>query len=253
MSRKFGDYVNSYEGGVGKVIVQGMRINKTAAQTVLGTCRSLAAGREIVYAGIGAAAVSATEVLQSVAPIAEHQANAVVGTASVGATELTITLGAISAAADQYKDGFLCVVSGTGSGYSYMIEYHNAAAASGNINVKLKDGLEAAVISTTVTSLVANKYAGVIAAVSTNPTSDTVGVALCTGSINSFSWLGKKGPWLCKKLTAAITNGYRLVSASAAGSVRADAISGDATTQILGNALQSAASAAAMVMVDLDL
>jgi hypothetical protein len=247
------DRVNSYEGGVGKVIAQGMRVNKTAAQTTLGTIRDLAAGRQIVYAKIGAAAVSATEVLQSIAPVANHQACAVVGTASVGAKQLTITLGATAAAADLYQDGFLAVISGTGAGYSYMIDYHRSAALSTNLTVYLKDGLEAAVVSTTITSLIPNKYAGVIAAVLTNPTNSTVGVALCTGAINSYSWLGKKGPFLCKKLTAAVTNGYRMVSSSAAGSVRADAISGDATTQIVGNALQSAAAAAASVMIDLDL
>jgi hypothetical protein len=251
MSNVYGDKVNSYEGGVGKAIVQGMRINKTAAQTVLGTIRNLAGGRQIVYAGIGAAAVSACTMLQAIAPVANHQACSVVGTASVGATQVTITLGATSASADQYKDGFLAVISGTGAGYSYMIEYHNAAAASGNINVKLKDGLEAAVVSTTVTSLIANKYAGCLK----NPapaTAKAVGVALCTGAASSFGWLGKKGPFMCLASGDAITNGTQVGLYSATGTVGQFA-SALETTQVVGVACQSAAAGAARCMVDLDL
>jgi hypothetical protein len=214
------DRVNSYEGGVGKVIAQGMRVNKTAAQTTLGTIRDLAAGRQIVYAKIGAAAVSACDVLQSIAPVANHQACAVVGTASVGAKQLTITLGATAAAADLYQDGFLAVISGTGAGYSYMIDYHRSAASAGNLTVYLKDGLEAAVISTTVTSLIPNKYAGVIETILSAATNKIVGVALCTGAINSFSWLGKKGPFLCNKTGDAVVNGNQVSTGSAAGAAK---------------------------------
>jgi len=246
------DRVNSYEGGVGKVIVQGMRINKTAAQTTLGTIRDLAAGRQIVYAKVGAAAVSAGDVLQTIAAVALHQACSHVGTASVGAKQVTITLGATAAAADLYQDGFFCVISGAGAGYSYMVDYHRSCAASADLQVYLKDGLEVALTSLSICSLIPNKYTGVIATILSAASNSTVGVALCTGSINSYVWLGKKGIFLCEKDAGAIAPGAQLINGSAAGTVGVIATA-TVNVQVVGKAVQSAAAGAVRCMVDLDL
>jgi len=225
------DRVNSYEGGVGKVIAQGMRNQLSAAVTTLGTIRQLAGGREIVYAKVGAAAISAAHVMNGVAPTANHCTIAVAATASVGAKRFTVTLGATAAAADAYKDGFVVIQSGTGVGYSYMIDYHLSCAASGNLVLNLKDGLETTLLATTRASLVANKYNGVIAA--TAGATVPVGVSLCTASAGYYVWLGKRGPWPVVVGSSALTPGDKVTLGSAAGTVL------PVPTTVVGSALLS--------------
>lgn len=239
------DKVNSYEGGVGKVIAQGMRIQLSAATTTLGTIRSLAGGREIVYAKVGAAAISAAHVMAASAPVALHCNCAVAATASIGARRFTATLGATAAAADAYKDGFVVVQSGTGLGYSYMIDYHLSCAASGNLVLNLKDGLETTLLATTVVALVANKYNGVVAA--TAGATTPVGVSLCTASANYYVWLGKRGPWPVHVGSSALTPGCKVTLGSAAGTVlpmvttTVSSALGSGAYPVVGVALMSAA------------
>lgn len=248
------DYVNSYEGGVGKVIAQGMRINKTAATTTLGTIRNLAIGRQIVYAKIGTAAVSAGTMLQSQAPSTGFSIMVCGATASVGAKIVNlVNTAAISK--DRFKDGIFVVHCGAGTGYSYVVDYHlSAAAADLSININLKDGLEVALTTASICSLVENKYNEVLKAVAGGGTSTPVGVALCTGSVNSYAWLGKKGPWLCATGTAAITNGKDLVVGSATGTVDQLSTATTSNAKRVGVAMQSCTgNANTFVLVDLDL
>lgn len=253
------DFVNSYEGSVGKVIVQGMRTDKTAQQTTLGTCRSLAAGREIVYAGVGAAAISAAHVVQGIAPIANHMACAVAATASIGAKVVNVTLGATAVAKDKYQDGFLAVVSGTGKGYSYMVDYHLSAALSTALNIYIKDGLEKALSDSSVVTLLANKYAKCIVAPVDGPTAPVIGVSLCTASANSFVWLAKKGVFPVEVGSSGFTAGMPVICGCAAGTCIGlggeSAVDTENLKPVIGVAAMSAADSGTGVcaMVDLDL
>lgn len=245
------DRVNSYEGGVGKVIAQGMRVQLSAAVTTLGTIRQLAGGREIVYSKVGAAAISAAHVMCGPAAVANHCTCLVAATASVGAKRFTVTLGATAAAADLYQDGFVVIQSGTGSGYSYMIDSHLSCAASGNLVLNLKDGLETTLLATTRVSLIPNKYSGVVAATAGSTT--PVGVSLCTASANYFVWLGKRGPWPVVVGSSAITPGDKVQIGSAAGTI-VPINSTDLTKPDVGVALQSAAgNTGTVAMVDFKL
>lgn len=252
------DRVNSYEGGVGKIIAQGMRLQVSAAVTTLGTIRQLAGGREIVYAKVGAAAISAAHVMAGPAPAANHTNCAVAATASVGAKRFTVTLGATAAAKDLYKDGFVVVQSGTGAGYSYMIDYHLSCAASGNLVVNLKDELETTLLATTAVALVKNKYNGVVAATANATT--PVGVSLCTASANYFVWLGKRGPWPVTIGSSAVTPGDKLTIGSAAGTVlpvpttTVSSALGTGVYPVVGVAIMSAAgNTTTVAMVDFTL
>lgn len=252
------DRVNSYEGGVGKVIAQGMRVEASAAATTLGTIRSLAGGREIVYARVGGAAISAAHVMAGPMAVANHCSCLVAATASIGAKRFTVTLGATAVNANAYQDGFVVVQSGTGSGYSYMIDYHLSAAASGNLVLNLKDELETILLSTTRVSLIPNKYNGVVAC--TPSGSVPVGVSLCTASAGYYVWLGKRGPWPVLVGSGAITSGGKVTIGCAAGTVlplptevTASALNTGAYP-VVGVALQSAAgNTGAVAMVDFNL
>ena len=248
------DLVNSYEGGVGKVITQGMRINKTAAQTVLGTIRNLAVGRQIVYAKVGAAAISAATLCQAKAGVASFGICPAGATASVGAKKVNLVVTA-AITADQFQDGFLVVQCGAGEGYSYMVDYHLSAAATDlSLNVALKDGLEVALTTLSICSLVENKCAAIIKVPAAGVTGSLVGVGLCTGSVNSFVWLGKKGPFLCINNTSAITVGAVLCAGSAAGTVDMIFSAALTTNPVVGRSMQTAANGTSCrLLVDLDL
>jgi len=248
------DYVNSYEGGVGRVITQGMRVNKTAQETILGTIRNLAVGRQIVYAKIGAAAISAASLCQMKTAGTSFAVVPCNATASIGAKMVSLKVTA-ALTKDQMKDGFLVVHCGTGTGYSYMIDYHLSAAATDlACNFTLKDGLEVALTTASICSLVQNKYSGVVVAQAGGQTNPLVGVGLCTGSINSFSWLGKKGPFLCVTDSLAITAGKEVTVGCAAGTINMARSAEDTVLPSIGIAMQSAAAnSAARIMVDLDL
>ena len=248
------DKVNSYEGGVGKVIVQGMRVNETARQTTLGTIRDLAIGRQIVYAKVGAAAISAGTLLQSRATLAGYGVVLCGATASVGAKLINV-VNTLAYTADQFKDGFLVVHCGAGTGYSYMVDYHLSAAATDlSSNITLKDGLEVAISTLSFCSLLENKYSRVIACPAGQQTQPLVGVGLCTASVNSYVWLGKKGPFLCLSDSLAVTAGKEVVPGCAAGTINERRSAEDTMLPIVGIAMQSAtANTASFIMVDLEL
>ena len=183
--------------GTSKVSTQGIREARTAAATVVGTVKELQFGKKVIYAYVGAAAISAGSCMCAPAVVANHRNRMIAVTASVGAKQVTITIGATSAAADLYEDAMLIITSGQGSGYSYMVAGHKPWASSSTAAViDLKDGLEVAAVTTSQTLLCQNKARGVV--VSPNSASLTgafVGVALISAAANSYVWLGHKGEW----------------------------------------------------------
>lgn len=207
------DRVHNY-GGNTKMQVMGIREAKTATGTSqeygkLGDVKPLGMGKEVVFAQIGAAAIAAGLLCQGPAVVANHQNRAVAITASIGATEVTLSLGATSAAQDLYADGVLIVTCGTGSDYSYMIQGHNAWAASNTAAVViLKDALELALTTASICSLVQNPYKGVVVTGDCALlTGKIVGVTLVSAAASSFVYLGKKGEWPCKAIAANLVGG----------------------------------------------
>lgn len=250
------DFVNSYEGSVGKVIAQGMRVAKSADQTTLGTIRSLAAGREIVYAKVGASAISAAHVMNGPTATAGLSAIVVGATASVGAKVVNL-YNTAAITKDQFKDGFLVVVSGTGIGYSYMVDYHLSAAATDlSININLKDGLETTLTTTSITALIPNKYNGIVACPA-DGAAPPVGVSLCTASAAYFVWLGKRGQFPVAVGSSGFTAGMPVVAGCAAGTVigvGGESALDTSNRKVLGfGAMSAADNAGTVAMVDFTL
>ncbi len=192
------DRVNSMEGSGSKVSQDhGIRENVTSSTTVVGTCKPLSFGKEVVYCKIGATAISgAGTVIVGPAQVANHS-NVTVRTASIGAKVVIPTLGATKMAKDLYKDGYLLVNDAVGEAYSYMVAGHASAAASSTAaQILLKDGLEVALTTASEVTLIQNPYSGVLYAFeSGTKTSMPVGVALCTAAASSYAWIGKTGLW----------------------------------------------------------
>jgi hypothetical protein len=241
------DRVHNF-GGPSKVSVQGIREIKSSATTRLGQVKTLALGKEVVYAKLSTAAGSAALevgcIMQGPVLVANHQRNYVAITASIGEKEVILSLGATSAAKDLYADGTLLIECGTGTGYSYMIAGHPAWAASNSAaKVMLVDELELAMTTATLCSLIPNPYKGI----TTKPdsavlTSHVCGVTLYSAALSDggYCYLGKKGPWPVQAEGAWLI-GNQLTVGSAAGSVGpnfvADSVAATNHTPIIGFAM----------------
>jgi hypothetical protein len=143
--------------------------------------------RQFRYVGTGAGAVTAGSLLVVAPTVANHTNIAVFANAPVGATVLTVTLGATAATQDQYAEGFLTVNAGTGLGTTYRLTGSTAGASAGNVTVYLAEPLQVALTSaTSKVSLASSPYAGVI---TSTTVSRPVGVATVAIPANSFGWV----------------------------------------------------------------
>lgn len=165
----------------------------------LGTHLILPDGQTFVYCENGGTAASPGRLFQTTAPGANFDELAVAAT-SAGATSVTVTLGATSAALDAFADGFLMVEDDAGEGFKYKIASHAAisASASGTINLIQDDPIQTALTTASTVLLRKEKYKDVVIHPSPN-TTDLVGVAATDIPADQYGWFQTKG-W-CSVLT----------------------------------------------------
>lgn len=159
----------------------------------LGQFAMTAGGRQFRYCLVGGTALVAGKLYQAPAEITDHQ-NMACSTAAIGATSITVTLGATAATANQYAGGYAVVTTGTGAGYTYKISSNPAANASASLVITLDDPIQVATLAAdSKIDLFPNPFNGVIV----NPTtasSAPVGVAVYAAAAASYSWLQVSGP-----------------------------------------------------------
>jgi hypothetical protein len=139
----------------------------------------------------GAVALVPGTLVQAPAEVTNHQ-NLTPAAAAIGATQVTVTLGATAATANQYAGGLLVVTVTPGQGYSYEIDSHPAASGSATLVLTLKDPILVALTTSSRVDLVANEYNGVII----NPTtasSNPVGVAVYPIAIGEYGYIQTGG------------------------------------------------------------
>ena len=139
----------------------------------LGTLAISNDGRKFRYALAGGTALVNATLQQGSAVVAHHANMAVAAAAAVGATSVTVTLGATAATANQYAEGYLSINDANGEGYLYKIASNPAADASASLVVSLEDPIAVALTTSSKATLVANPWKGVIQA----PTTLTAGIA----------------------------------------------------------------------------
>jgi len=215
------DRVHNY-GGNSKISVMGIREARTASGTsrkygILGDRKPLGLGKEVMLVQLGGVAVPCANMVQAAALVANHQNRAVSVTASIDATEVFISLGATSASQDQYADGTLLITCGTGTARSYMIQGHPAWAASTSAaKVILKDKLELALNTTSITVLISNKAKGVVITPDcAEATACVQGVTLTSAAASSFVYVGVRGEWPVKMIGGNLIGGQVCVGGSA--------------------------------------
>lgn len=169
--------------------------------------------REVVLIQNGGTALASGVLVQGPVSIgANHTGLAVVSNAAIGATQITVTLGATAVTANQYAGGFAVISAGTGIGQTLRVQSHPAAALSANVVLTLEDPLSVAITSSTSkVSLTLNPYGssnGVDVRTSgcvispTTATGPTIGVTFSpipasTTTIPSYGFIQCKGAVAC--------------------------------------------------------
>lgn len=182
-------------------------------------------GRAFRYVKAGGTALVPGKLQQSPAEITNHQ-NLTPAAAAIGATSVTVTLGATAATANQYAGGYLMVTTTPGEGYQYLIDSHPAVDASGSLTLTLSDPISVALTTSSVVDLVLNPYSGIIL----NPTTLTSapsGVAVYPITAAYFGWLQ--------------VDGVAAVLADGANAVGSDVVASNGTAGAVEDAATSGA------------
>ena len=196
-------------GGSTQVVAQDLYTYSTVQQQQLGDKAFSSDGRAFRYARAGAVALVPGNVLQGPAVVASHVNLTPTAVAAVGATTITVTLGATAATLNQYAGGYAVVEIGTtGAGQTLLITSHPAANASATLTLTLSDAVQVATSGTVTVSLIANPYNGVIQSIATTITSTVVGVAVGAIPAASFGWVATRG------IAATLVSGVPIVGSS---------------------------------------
>ncbi|MDE2233287.1 MAG: hypothetical protein KGJ90_04120 [Patescibacteria group bacterium] len=218
--------------------------------TLLGTRWDLDDGREVILVLAGATSLAEGKLMQDAALVANHSDLAVTATQAYSANgntppTVTVTIGATALTADQYENGYLAVVDGTGAGQTLQISSNPAAAASATgVVITLTDGPNTALDTTSKVSLVPAPGNGVII----NPTTATNaprGVTLYPITNAQYGFLLTKGTVACLADSTAPAAGTPISpSVNTAGAIMQTAYATNVVTEaVIGQAIYNTVSA----------
>lgn len=186
----------------------------------LGTAAGTADGRVFRYGLAGASALAVGKLAQQSAVVANHVVQSVQAAAALGATQVSITIGATAATANQYAGGYLTIQDSVGAGSSYLVAGNAAAASSGTLVVTLAEPLTLALTTASKCSLNAHPYASMIIgqASGTTTVNYITGVPGIAVTAANYGWFQVEGitAVLCDGTPAA---GTGVIVGSVAGSV----------------------------------
>ena len=192
--------------GTLQILAQDLYTYNTVAQHTVGEKAVSRDGRTFRYVKAGAVALRPGDWLQSPAVVANHGNLTPTAVLAVGATSVTVTLGATAATLNQYAGGYLIVeLATTGRGQTLLIKSHPAADASATLVVTLEDPVQVLTSGTTTVSLALNRYEGVIQTPVTTLTGTPVGVAVGAIPAASHGWICSRG------LTGALSDAAQTV------------------------------------------
>lgn len=173
---------------------QPLFVSSATPVTNIGTKAQTADGREFVYVQCGATATVAGSVYGTAAELTNHD-HLTPAAAAIGATQITVTLGATAVTENQYAGGLLTVDSAPGEGYSYFILSHPAADLSTACVFTIDSpGVIVAITTASEVTLTPSPYSKVIISPATTLTGATVGVAPYIITASEYGWLQTKGP-----------------------------------------------------------
>jgi hypothetical protein len=161
----------------------------------LGARLELGDGRVFHYVKAGGSALAAGKLVQAPATDANDDGGiAIASNAAVGDNSITITGPTGGLTANQYRDGFLVIDSGTNVGYVYRIDNHAAISAGASGVIYLKEEVKQALTAGTETvGLIKHPGDGVIVHPSP-PTNPIVGVPVIDVTASYYFWAQTWGP-----------------------------------------------------------
>jgi hypothetical protein len=218
---------------------QGLYEESSTAKEVVGQIRWDGL-RAFKYCKAGAAALSAGYLGLAPQLNAGHLDEAILAAAAIGTTQLSLTVTAAAAIAENaLVGGFMQINAGTGAGYQYRVDGNSAITASEtSIYVTLEEpGIRVALDTTSKFNLAPNPcYMVVQSATEENA---PVGVAMRAVTIAYYYWAQVSGPaFVLMNSTPAI--GTMLVPGAVAGSVKAMPTSLDIDMPVVGIKTQAA-------------
>ena len=147
----------------GFLIISGSTTKKTTAnpEHAVGVLATNGRGDLFRYAKAGASGVSAGKLQLAPTPKTNHDNVAVAAAAAAGAFEVTVTLGATAAVADEYAGGVIVINDADGEGGRYIIAGHPAANSSTSLTLTLAEPLDEALTTSSEACLVHNTWQGV--------------------------------------------------------------------------------------------
>lgn len=208
----------------------------TVQQHPLGFIADGVNGNTYRYAKAGGA-VNAARLLALAPNVANHLNCAVPANVAVGATEITVTLGATAATKDQYQGGLLVVNAGTGKGQQFVIKGNDAGASAGSCRIVIDGALKTALASAdSKVTLYPNKYNGVVE--SGTVAFARVGVAIRDMASGEYGWILTRGAAGVLIQGAAVAIADPVIPSTTAGAVEGIGTAA-VTDQIIGFAIQA--------------
>lgn len=178
------------------------------------------------YAQIGASNVAAGLIQTAPTQKTNHHNVAAYAAAAVGATKITLQLGATAAVANEYAGGLLIANDVSPEGETYRISQHPAADASGTLVVTLDRPILTAVTTSSEFTLVHNTWRKTIVAAAF--TLRAAGVALVDATAAYYGWLKTRGVASVLIGSAATLGADLTMAATGAVTDRTDALGASA-------------------------
>lgn len=166
--------------------------NSESAEAMnIGELIRLADHRAFRYALAGASNISKGKAQTAPAQKTNHHNMAVQAAAAIGATSVSVTLGATATAASEYTEGYLTISVTPGQGTIYKIENQPATSSAGTQTVTLFDPINVALTTSSKANLVHNTFANTIEG--TTQTRRAAGTPMITVTASNYYWAQTHG------------------------------------------------------------
>lgn len=189
--------------GAVQIFASDVHSTSTSALHPLGTLGFTSDGRKYRYGGAGGADLDPGKLVVAATQAANHE-NMACAAAAIGATSVTVTLGATAATANQYAGGYLVINDVTGEGIAYLVSGHPAADSAGSLTVSLAEPITVALDANSQASLVLNPYKSTVIS-ATDQADMPIGVPNVTIASGSYGWIqscGVAAVWADETVTA---------------------------------------------------
>lgn len=179
--------------GPAQIATMDPKVTEVTQSFALGTKMETPDGRIFRYARAGASNITAGKLQLGPARKTNHDNIAVAAAAAINATQVTVTLGATAATANEYAQGLLVISDATGEGTSYVIKSHPAADASASLVLTLDEPLHEALTTSSEACLVHNRFNACVEG-TVQAGGIVVGVPLVDVTATYYFWAQTFGP-----------------------------------------------------------